>query len=62
MRTIKQEHCTYENTIWYVDDLFTYVTIDNAPLFTRLRLLMLIILIEILTEIPLQKQHITCDS
>lgn len=34
------------------------VTINNAPLFTWLRLLMLAILIEILTEIPLQKQHI----
>lgn len=35
-----------------------YVMMNNAPLFTWLRLLMLAILIEILTEIPLQKQHI----
>jgi len=56
-------HIKHKNTVLTTvrlgyAEIFTYVMMDNAPLFTRLRLLMLVILIEILTEIPLQKQHI----
>lgn len=40
-----------------IREKYLHVMMDNAPLFTRLRLLMLAILIEILTEIPLQATY-----